>query len=200
VEAALEGVNGRAGLVLCGLLGDPPAVVDSLVSIARSRRGVVGIDFAHGPDSDGRCTMSDYAPAFRRAADLGIGRTVHAAEGRPPAEIKVAIESLRAQRIGHATTLLEDPEVLSLVVEREITIEACPSSNVQTGAVRALELHPLPRWLRAGVRACICTDNTFFSSTSSWEEHRRAVTIPGMDQAQLQKAVRFGHLAAFQRA
>jgi adenosine deaminase len=200
VEAALEGVNGRAGLILCGLLGDPPAVVDSLVSIARARRGVVGLDFAHGPDSDGRCAMGDYAPAFRRAADLGLGRTVHAAEGRPPEEIRTAIEALGAQRIGHATTLLEDPAVLSLVVERQITVEACPSSNVQTGAVASLERHPLPRWLRAGVRACICTDNTFFTDITAREEHRRAAAIPGMDGAALEQAVRFGHQAAFQRA
>jgi len=200
VEAALEGANGRAGLVLCGLLGDPPAVVDALVSIARGRRGVVGIDFAHGPDSDDRCSMRDYAPAFRRAADLGIGRTVHASEGRPPSEIRVAIESLHAQRIGHATTLLDDPGVLALVLDRQVTIEACPSSNVQTGAVTALEAHPLPRWLRAGVRACICTDNTFFAGTTVREEHRRAATIPGMDEAQLRRAVHYGHQARFQRA
>ncbi|HVE85489.1 MAG TPA: hypothetical protein VND93_21695 [Myxococcales bacterium] len=199
VEAALEGMAGRGGLILCGLLGEPPAVLDELVSIARARPGVVGIDFAHGSQPSGRYALDDYAPAFQRAADLGLGRTVHAGEGRPPAEIRTAIETLRAQRIGHATTLLEDPSVLDLVLERLITIEACPTSNVQTGIFPAVEAHPLPRWLSAGVRACICTDNTFFSRTTASEEHRRAAAIPGMDPDLLRSAVRHGHQAAFQR-
>ncbi|HEY8212235.1 MAG TPA: hypothetical protein VIG99_32355 [Myxococcaceae bacterium] len=199
VEAALEGLGGRAGLILCGLLGEPPEVLDSLVTIARTRPGVVGIDFAHGPESNDHSSMDRYAPAFQRAEDLGIGRTVHAAEGRPASEISVAIESLRAQRIGHATTLLDDPAVLDLVLERQITIEACPTSNVQTGVVPALEAHPLPRWLRAGVRVCICTDNTFFAGTNALEEHRRAAAMPGMDEARVREVVRFGHQAAFQR-
>ena len=200
VEAALEGLDGRAGLLLCGLLGEPPAVLDSLVSIAQAHRGVVGIDFAHGPESGGPRTMGDYAPAFQRAEELGIGRTVHAGEGRPAAEIRTAIESLRAQRLGHATTLLDDPETLDLVLERRITVEACPTSNVHTGIFPGVEAHPLPRWLRAGVRACVCTDNTFFAATSASEEHRRAAAIPGMDAAQLEQVVRYGHEAAFRRS
>lgn len=200
VEAALEGVNGRAGLILCGLLGEPPSVLESLVSIARTRPGVVGIDFAHGSERESRFAMSDYAPAFRRAADLGLGRTVHAGEGRPPAEIRCAIEELHAQRIGHGTTLLEDPAVLDLVLERQVTIEACPTSNVMTGVLSPVEEHPLPRWLRQGVRVCVCTDNTFFSETRASEELARVAAIPGMDCAKLRDAVRYGHDAAFQRS
>ena len=48
VDAALEGINGRAGLILCALYGDSP-VIDTLVSIAADRPGVVGIDLAGGP-------------------------------------------------------------------------------------------------------------------------------------------------------
>src|SRR5512143_3553641 len=36
VEAAAEGVQGRAGLVLCGLYGEDPSVLEGLVLIARS--------------------------------------------------------------------------------------------------------------------------------------------------------------------
>lgn len=200
VEAALEGMNGRAGLILCGLLGEPPAMLDALVSIARTRPGVVGIDFAHGPGSPGQYVMSDYAGPFQRAADLGLGRTVHAGEGRPPSEIRTAIESMCAQRVGHATTLLEDPAVLDLVVERQVTIEACPTSNVSTGVLPSVEAHPMARWLGAGVRVCICTDNTFFAHTSASLEHQRAAAIPGMDLEKLRSAVRYGHGAAFARS
>jgi adenosine deaminase len=122
---------------------------------------------------------------------------VHAGEGRPPAEIRVAIEVLRAQRIGHGTTLLDDKAVVDLVLERGVTIEACPTSNVHTGAVAQLADHPLPRWLELGVRACVCADNTLLSRTDAAEELRRVATIPGMNEAKVRAVVRHGHEAAF---
>jgi adenosine deaminase len=199
VDAALEGVAGRAGLVLCGLYGEPPHVLGDLVQLAASRPGVVGIDLAGGPAPAHRWGMIDYAPAFARARDLGIGRTVHAGEGRPPGEIRIAIERLHAQRIGHGTTLLDDPSVVELVHARGVTIEACPTSNVHTGVIASVEDHPLPRWLTLGVRVCVNTDNTLLSAVDAPEELRRARTIPGVDDAALTRLVEFGHAAAFRR-
>jgi adenosine deaminase len=196
VDAALEGAAGRAGLILCGLYGEPPEVLDSLVEIARSRAAVVGIDLAGGP-SAGRPDYGRHARAFARARDLGLGRTVHAAEGRPPSEIRDAIEILHAQRIGHGTTLLEDPAIVDLVIERGVTLEACPTSNVHTGALPSVQDHPLPRWLDRGVRACVCSDNTFFSDTDAVRELERAARIPGMDESRLRAAIEYGHAAAF---
>jgi adenosine deaminase len=199
IDAALEGIAGRAGLILCGLYGEPPDVLHSLLNAAESRPGVVGIDLAGGPLPAHAFTLADYAPAFQRAEQIGIGRTVHAGEGRPAEEIKMAIELLRAQRIGHGTTLLTDPAVRDLVVQRGIVIEACPTSNVHTGVLPSVAAHPLPAWLALGVKACICTDNTLLSGVSSQDEHRNALAIPGMTAAKLQAAVSFGHQGAFRR-
>ncbi len=199
IDAAIEGCDGRAGLLLCGLYGEPPAVLDGLVDAARSRPGVVGIDLAGSPSSGDSFALAVHAPAFRRAADIGLGRTVHAGEGRPPAEIRTAIVELGAQRIGHGTTLLDDPSLVELVIERGVTVEACPTSNVHTGAIADIADHPLPRWLDLGVRTCINTDNTLFSDTTSSVEHRRAAGIPGMDGERLARAIAHGHAAAFRR-
>jgi adenosine deaminase len=199
VDAALEGAEGRAGLVLCGLYGEDPAVLASLVEIAGPRPGVVGIDLAGGPLPSHRWSMDDYAPVFDRARTLGLGRTVHAGEGRPPAEIRLAVERLHAQRIGHGTTLLEDPGVVELLLERGVTVEACVTSNHHVGAIPALHHHPLPRWLERGLQACICTDNTLLSAVDAPEEHRRVSAIPGMDPQRLAQAVEHGHRGAFPR-
>jgi adenosine deaminase len=198
-DAALDGIAGRAGLVLCGLYGEPPEVLDRLVALAAGRRGVVGIDLAGGPAPGHAFRMSDYRGAFRRAADLGLGRTVHAGEGRPPAEIREAIEELGALRIGHGTTLLDDPAVVDLVVARGVTIEVCATSNEHVGAIPSVAAHPLPRWLAAGVRACVCTDNTLMSSVDAPEEHRRVAAIPGMSAASMRRVIAAGHEAAFRR-
>jgi adenosine deaminase len=199
VDAALEGIGGRAGLLLCALYGDPPEVPEAFVRCAVHRPGVVGLDLAGGPTPHDRHRMADYSQAFSWARDVGLGRTVHAGEGRPPAEIREAIELLHAQRIGHGTTLLDDPRVRDLVLERGITLEACPTSNLHTGAISAMEHHPLPRWLAQGIQACINTDNTLLSQVDAPEEHRRAAAIPGMSPELLAQAIAHGHHAAFRR-
>ena len=197
VAAAVAGVAGRAGVLLCGLYGEPPAVLERLVEVAAATPGVVGIDLAGGPSAGHAWSMVDYAPAFERAADLGLGRTVHAGEGRPPAEIRVAIEQLHALRIGHGTTLLDDPSVLDLVVSRGITLEACPTSNVHTGVIPHVAAHPLRRWLDAGARVTLCTDNTLLSDVRLPDEIGRACAIPGLTEAHLAATIGFGHTAAF---
>lgn len=199
VDASISGAQDRAGIILCGLYGDPPELFDRFLDIACTRPGVCAIDIAGGPHSGHDFRMDDYAPAFARARDLAIGRTVHAGEGRPPAEIRTAIEVLHAQRIGHGTTLLDDAEVTELVIEQEIVIEACPTSNWHTGAIAAVADHPLPRWLNLGIQACVNTDNTLFSQVNSSQEHRRALGIPGMTPAALRAAIACGHRAAFSR-
>lgn len=197
VDAALEGLAGRAGLILCGLYGEDPAILEHHVELASTRPGVVAIDLAGGPAPTQAFRLHDYARAFTRARDLGLGRTVHASEGRPPGEIRVAIEHLHAQRIGHGTTLLDDLSVVDLVLERGVTIEACPTSNVHTGIFKDVSDHPLPRWLELGVSACVNADNTLLSDVNTATEYERASRIPGMSPELLARAIAHGHAARF---
>ncbi len=199
VDAALEGIGGRAGLVLCGLYGEPPELLGQLVRAAQTRPGVVGLDLAGAPAPGHRYRLADYADVFQAAGQLGLGRTVHAGEGRPPAEIAVAIERLGAERIGHGCTVLHDPDVAALVVARGVTIEVNLTSNVHVGAIAAPAEHHLPQWIDAGIRACVCTDNTLMSHTSAPAEWALAQALPGMTLAKLAHLRLCGHKAAFQR-
>ncbi len=199
VDAALDGLGGRAGLILCALYGEPPELVAKLVEIAAPRPGVVAIDLAGSPRPEHRWRLADYAGPFAEARRRGIGRTVHAGEGRPASEIGEAVATLGAQRIGHGTTLVDDPAALELVLERGVVIEACPTSNLHTGAIAALDEHPLPRWLELGVRATINTDNTLLSAVDAPGEYARAARLPGMTPAAVAACAATGHAAAFRR-
>jgi len=199
VDAALEGVDGRAGIILCALYGEPPALVESLVETARTRPGVVAIDLAGGPTPGHDWRMDDYGPAFTQARNLGIGRTVHAAEGRPVEEIRTAIEVLHAQRIGHGTTLLDSAAITQLVLDRGVVIESCPTSNMQTGAIESLGAHPIPKWLARGVKVCVNTDNTLLSDITLPEELSRVAAIDCMTADGLHTCIATGHAASFKR-
>ena len=197
VEAALEGIDGRAGLVLCGLYGEDPAVLARLVAIGAQRPGVVGLDLAGGPAPGHRWSLGDYAPAFRAAAEVGMGTTAHAGEGRPPAEIRDAVELLGVQRVGHGTTALEDPAVRDLLVARGVTIEACLTSNWHVGAIASVAEHPIARQVAAGLAVCVCADNTLFSQTDATREHGLAAAM--LDRSAYDRVVAAGHAAAFRR-
>ena len=199
VDAASAGVAGEAGLILCLLYGQPTALAEALVDLAVEHPAVVGVDLAGGPAPDQSVRMHHYGPAFQRARASGLGVTVHAGEGRPPAEIAQAIELLGATRIGHGTTLLEDERVVDLVLERQVTIEACLTSNVHVDAIADVKDHPLPLWLRRGVRATVCTDNTLLSAVTASSERAEALSIPGMTPALLALSDRHGHAGAFRR-
>lgn len=200
IDAALEGLDGKAGLILCGLYGDDPKLIESFVDLSFHRKGVVALDLAGGPTSGQDFSLEDYAGAFTKAMEIGMGRTVHASEGRDPQEIITAIEKLHAQRIGHGVTLLESEKATQLVLDKKITIEACPTSNLQCGVIPSHQEHPIGKWLEIGIMACLNTDNTFFSQVSSSEEHNRALNIQGMDQGKLDKAIANGLAAGFHRS
>jgi adenosine deaminase len=150
----------------------------ALVDLAArySDSGIVGVDLA------GDETLFDasvYESAFARAADSGLGVTVHAGEGRDAAHIRDAVTRLRASRIGHGVSAASDPEVAALLADNDVTVEVCLSSNLHTGAVETLKEHPLQALSDAGVPVVLCTDNTFFSATTLSREYELARSDAG---------------------
>jgi adenosine deaminase len=143
--------------------------------------------------------LLDYDEPFTRARKLGIGRTVHAAEGRSPKEIEVAINFLHAQRIGHGLTLLEDWKTLDLVLEKGVTIEACITSNWHTGAIKHPSKHPIKLWMEKGVKVAICADNTLLSDTVLPIEYTRANHQCGLSYRDILQCRIDAEQAIFQR-
>jgi len=199
VDAAISGLDENANLILCGLYGESPSVLNGLVEIARTRPRVVGIDLAGAPLKDHRYHLIDYDVPFTRAKELGIGRTVHAAEGRSPKEIDVAINFLHAQRIGHGLTLLEDWKTIDLILEKDVTIEACITSNWHTGVINQTSDHPIKEWLDKGVKVTICADNTLLSETLLAKEYAIARTYCGLTYRQINQCKTNARQAIFQR-
>jgi adenosine deaminase len=64
------------------------------------------------------------------------------------------------------------------LAEHQIPLEVCPSSNVQTGAIRDLAGHPIKLYKNLGLRVTVNTDNRLMSGVSlSSEFHRLAETF-----------------------
>jgi aminodeoxyfutalosine deaminase len=121
-----------------------------------------------------------YRPHFQRAAALGLPAVPHAGETEGADSVRQAVIELGAVRIGHGVRCLEDPDVVDLLVEREIMLEVCPTSNDLLQVVARLEDHPLPSLLDAGLRVCLNTDDPGWFATDLVHELQIASELLGV--------------------
>ena len=114
-----------------------------------------------------------FAEHYRLARDAGLHLTVHAGEAVGPESVWGAIRGLGVERIGHGVRSIEDPRLVDNLVEKQIPLEICPTSNLRTGIYRSYDEHPVRRLYEAGVPISINTDDpTFFRTTLAKEfEH-----------------------------
>lgn len=96
---------------------------------------------------------------FKQVRNAGLQVTVHAGEAGGAASVWQAINDLGATRIGHGVATIEDEKLMTYMVNKNIAIESCLTSNFQTGTVTDLSQHPLKAFLNFGIKACLNTDD-----------------------------------------
>ena len=106
------------------------------------------------------------------------------ANGAAPAQVRRAL-GLDPERIAHGPGAIDDPALLDELVRRGVTLDLCPTSNVQAGIVPSVAGHPLVRLRRAGVPVSLSTDDMTVSDTLLSEEYLRVVIEAGLGLAEL---------------
>src|SRR3954468_2606900 len=114
-------------------------------TVALAHPYVVGFNMA---GDEAGFPAGDYARAFQIVHDAGLGCSVHAGEHAGPESIRAALELPGVVRISHGVRAVEDPTLVEELVQRQIVLEVCPTSNVALGVFPTYEDHPLGR-LRA---------------------------------------------------
>lgn len=138
-----------------------------------------------------------FTHVFKRARDAGWHITVHAGESAGAESIWSAIRDLGAERIGHAVEAVKDPGLLDYMATRNIGIEANLTSNVQTSTVPDYPSHPLKRFLEAGIRASINTDDPGISAIDLPYEYHVAAPKAGLSPYQIRIAQENALLTSF---
>ena len=164
------------------------------VAIHYADRSIVGLDLA---GDEVHYSAQPFAELFNRAKETGLGLTVHAGEAAGAESVRTAIELLRADRIGHGVRAGEDLMAMALVRERGITLEMCPTSNIQTAAVRAITKHPLRVFHHIGLPVTINTDDPSVSNTTLTDEYMVAVRGIGVTVPEIKQMILTGVRAAF---
>ena len=130
-------------------------------------RGVVGIDLC-ASENHGFC--EEFQEPVKLAREYGYRITIHAGETGIGENVSSAIELLGAERIGHGVFIKDCPKAYEMVKKMGITLEMCPTSNVQTRAVGSFYDHPVYRFLKDRIRVTLNTDNRTVSDTSLVKE------------------------------
>jgi adenosine deaminase len=176
VQAVLEGLalaerrhDIKTGVILCGIRHISPEESNRLadLTVAFKNRGVVGFDLA-GTEAD--FPAKKFKDTFGRVLANNINCTLHAGEAFGPQSIHQAIHLCGAHRIGHGVRLIEDGDLVNHVNDHRIPLEMCVSSNLQTGAVKRLEDHPIRMFYDLGLRVTVNTDNRLVTNTTLSEE------------------------------
>jgi adenosine deaminase len=205
LDAALRGLRAaeadspweiRANLIVCALRNLPSVRSLEMARVAAdfAGRGVVGFDLAGGESGN---SAHRHVEAFDLARDAGLGITVHAGEAAGPESIRTALDLCHAMRIGHGTRLREDPELLAEIRDRQIPLEVCPTSNVQTRVVDTLADHPVGQYLEAGIPVTVSTDNRLISGVDLSTELLLTSAAQGWSWTDLAQVVRAGFEHAF---
>jgi adenosine deaminase len=131
--------------------------------------GLVGLDLA---GNEAEYKSDPFYGIFREAKQAGLHVTIHAGEWGPAGNVRDAILHLGAERIGHGVRVMEDESVVALAKERGTVFEVCVTSNYQSGVVRSLPAHPLPRMMEAGLNVTINTDDPSVSRITLSHEYQ----------------------------
>lgn len=177
--------TGTAVALICTALrsAEPTANVELAETAGRFRdSGLVGFDLA-GPEAEYPDPLV-FRQAFEAARSAGLRITLHAGEWDGPQQVWRALE-LDPERIAHGPTAVADPVLIEQLIRRSVTLEMCPTSNVQVGIVASIADHPLARLHRAGVSVTLSTDDATVSNVSLSDEYERAVRQAGLTLAEL---------------
>jgi adenosine deaminase len=180
IEAPLRGLERAqreygivARVIVCALRTLAPDVSMQMARLAAEYRphGVVGFDLA-GPERGH--PAADHEGAFQHAIAHGLACTCHAGEGWGPDSVKQAVHDCGAKRLGHATRLIEDAALMEEVAFRNIALEICLTSNLQTHAAESYAAHPLRRYFDLGLAVVLSTDNRLMSDVTLVDEYKHA--------------------------
>lgn len=168
VLAAIEGISKsdfRSNLILCLMRGDDNFDKNlETIQIADKylNKGVCAIDLA---GAEGIYPTDNFEKLFSYARELKIPATIHAGEAAGSESVVKALD-FGAKRIGHGVRTLEDEKLLKRISEENITLELCPTSNLNTNIFQNIKEYPIRKFLECGIKITINTDNMTVSNTT----------------------------------
>lgn len=176
IQSVLEGIRNaeeiyeiKGNLILSCMRNMP---TDSAIEVIEKGKkflgkGVVAVDLC-ADENEGFCEK--FLEPITLARKYGYKVTIHAGETGKGKNVLDAVELLGAERIGHGVFIKNCEEAYKIVKDKNIVLEMCPTSNVQTKAVKTFSEHPIYDFYKDGIKVTVNTDNRSVSDTNMEKE------------------------------
>lgn len=163
----------KVKLILCMMRNDTILNNMKVIELAKKHlnKEVVGIDLAGDEDN---YPTKEFKYLFDYANQLRIPITIHSGESTNHSEVEEAIK-LHAKRIGHGIKSIDNLDLISELKNKNILLELCPTSNVQTNSIDLYKNHPIKLFSLLGVIYSINTDNRLVSQIDLSTEYQKLI-------------------------
>ncbi len=173
ISNASEKYNIRAGLILTITRGDYAleqlrTLLNSYINLGKPQL-IIGLDLAGNENVHISKALSH--EFVRAKTEFGLKITIHAGETGNVDNIITAINTFKADRIGHGTAAIKSQLALDLLRDNDVCVEVCPVSNRLTNAVQESESHPVIKFIESGVPFVICSDNPSIHRSSISQDY-----------------------------
>ncbi len=202
LEAVLAGLAAArkdfgiySGVIVCAMRHQSTEQNLAAYRLARDYKGagVCGVDLA---GDEATHPNRDFAELFVEAKKLGLPYTIHAGECGNAENIRDAL-ALGASRIGHGIAMAGNLPLQQLCAEKQVGVEMCPVSNLQTKAVQGKADYPIREFMKNGLLVTVNTDNRTVSNTSITREFTLLQDDFGFATEELQSLTKNAILCSF---
>ena len=187
VEAAVEGLKAdgvKAELILCCMrgAGNHEENLETVRLTAEFLgKGVCATDLA---GAEALFPNPGFEDLFALARELKVPYTIHSGEALGPESVYQAL-AFGTKRLGHGVRSVEDPALLKRLAEEGVTLELCPTSNLNTNIFASITEYPLVALMNAGVRVTLNTDNIMVSGVTLQSEWEKVIRTFGLTDDQI---------------
>lgn len=110
-------------------------------------------------------------PMFQKAKDYNLKLKAHVGEFGTAEHIRECVEELMLDEIHHGINAVEDVSVMKLLVDRQIQLNFCPTSNIMLKRSKSYEEHQIRKLVDFGVKVTINSDDLCIFNSSVSDEY-----------------------------
>ena len=159
-----------SNLILCMMRGNNTKEKNiETIKVAKKYlgSGVVALDLA---GAEGLFPNEMFEEEFKLIKELNIPLTIHAGEASGAESVKSALK-YGAVRIGHGIHSIQDESVLNELRDKNVFLEVCPKSNLDTKTIKQYADLPLRQFKEHKIKITINTDDMTVSNTTLAKEY-----------------------------
>jgi adenosine deaminase len=164
------------------------------LAAARTGNGILGLDLA---GNEAEFPAAPFVGIFKEAQQSGLKLTIHAGEWAGAADVREAMETFNADRIGQGVRVMEDPQTTAMARERKTAFEVCLTSNLQTGVFPSMKEHPIINMLKAGINVTLGSDDPSILQITLSDEYQGACEDLRMEHKTLKERILAAAQASF---